>query len=516
MALTVIGFLSPVAAMADGDSKPLAAKTPEEDSIDQPLISVLENFNRRIPVILFLRTQLLPAPAAYGEYCKANAAKRRSALRRSVLERLKAMAEKEQKQVLEALESPPGARRLWIVNAISVTLTPQLIRRAAGLDAVRYVYIGARNAAAARPGNVRTVLKQEERKPFSVKEKKVPWNLEMIGAARVWKELGITGEGAVVAMLDTGANYPHEDLRSNIWINRTETPNNGLDDDGNGYTDDYYGYDFSRMRAEVIARGRQQHGTWTAGIVAGDGSGGTVTGVAPRARLMLLKAGGFYATALAYQYALENGADVISMSFSIPNLGNRRALWRLMCEHATLAGLVSVSGAGNFQQQAAIPVQLRIPEGIPCVIGAGGVNRQMRVPIFCSLGPVEWGSVKFYNDYAMPGGLVKPDVCGFPGPGYPLLGPAAKGYIDPNTNIKGNSFSGPHIAGVAALMLSANPELPAWRIKEIMEATAKDLWAKGKDNRTGAGLLDAFEATREAKERSAAATTPEPAEKKNE
>jgi len=118
----------------------------------------------------------------------------------------------------------------------------------------------------------------------------------MIGAVRVWKELGITGEGAVVAMLDTGVNYVHEDLRSNIWINRKETPNNGLDDDGNGYVDDYYGYDFSRMRSEVIARGRRQHGTWTAGIVAGDGSGGTVTGVAPRARLMPLKADGTRAT----------------------------------------------------------------------------------------------------------------------------------------------------------------------------------------------------------------------------
>ncbi|NIQ56782.1 MAG: S8 family serine peptidase, partial [Gemmatimonadetes bacterium] len=62
-----------------------------------------------------------------------------------------------------------------------------------------------------------------------------------------------------------------------------------LDDDGNGWADDYYGFDFKRMRAEVGAFGTGfQHGTTVAGIIAGDGTGGTVTGVAPRARIMSL------------------------------------------------------------------------------------------------------------------------------------------------------------------------------------------------------------------------------------
>ena len=72
-----------------------------------------------------------------------------------------------------------------------------------------------------------------------------------------------------------------------------------------------------------------------------------------------------------HEYALENGADVMNMSFSIPNLGHARGLWRLMSEQATAAGLVLVSGAGNFQRSFLKPVQLRIPEGIPCVIAAG-------------------------------------------------------------------------------------------------------------------------------------------------
>jgi serine protease AprX len=206
--------------------------------------------------------------------------------------------------------------------------------------------------------------------------------------------------------------------------------------------------------------------------------------------------GGTYGAARVHEYALENGADAMNMSFSIPNLGHTRGLWRLMSEHATAAGLVLVSGAGNFQRLRQ-PVQLRIPEGIPCVIAAGGVDRNMKIPRFVSLGPVEWGSVKFYEDHPMPKGLIKPDVSGFPGAGYPVLA-ATRGYIDPNLRIRGNSFSGPHVAGTVALMLSANPDLPAWRVKEILEATATDLGPKGKDNDTGAGLLNAFAAVKAA------------------
>ena len=63
---------------------------------------------------------------------------------------------------------------------------------------------------------------------------------------------------------------------------------------------------------------------------------------------------------------------------------------------------------------------------------------------------------------------------------------------------RGNSFSGPHAAGVAALMLSANPELPAWRVKELMEATCKDLGEEGRDTTYGAGLIQADAAVRAA------------------
>ena len=187
------------------------------------------------------------------------------------------------------------------------------------------------------------------------------------------------------------------------------------------------------------------------------------------------------------------------MSFSLPNLGNLRGLWRMLSDHATCAGLVLVSGAGNFQQNQRIPVQIRIPEGIPSVICAGGVNENMQVPNFCSLGPVEWASVKFFEDYPMPKGLIKPDVCGFPGPKYPVIDWRSDGYIDPNNNIQGNSFSSPHISGCAALVLSVAPEMPAWVVREVLEKTASDIGKKGKDTKYGAGLANAYKAVLMAK-----------------
>ena len=74
-----------------------------------------------------------------------------------------------------------------------------------------------------------------------------------------------------------------------------------------------------------------------------------------------------------------------------------------------------------------------------------------------------------------------------------------EGLIDPNNRVRGNSFSGPHVSGTVALMFEANPRLTAMKVKQILESTAKDIAPPGKDNRTGAGLLDAYEAVLAAK-----------------
>ena len=132
----------------------------------------------------------------------------------------------------------------------------------------------------------------------------------------------------VIALLDTGIEYTHPDLRNRMWTNMAETPNNGVDDDGNGYVDDYYGMDMLAGSVEVRPSS-SQHGTLVSGILVGDGTGGTVTGVAPGARVMAFRTGSLVSSFLALQYAIEHGADVVNMSFSLPDLGNLRGVWRL-------------------------------------------------------------------------------------------------------------------------------------------------------------------------------------------
>ncbi len=234
------------------------------------------------------------------------------------------------------LGNPEGAESLWVVNAIKVKLTGEEIRKAAMMAEVKYIYPEADDSKKPKgQAKVSRVIEQAERTPFSHEGKVVPWNLKGFGALQTWDELKVTGEGAVVAMLDTGADYEHPDLINNIWINTREVPNSGKDDDGNGVVDDLYGYNFAAGSPEVKPAAGANHGLWTAGIVAGDGSSGTVTGVAPRARLMfVIMGGGFFQTAQSIQYVLGNGADVINMSFSIPNLGVARGVWRMMAENA--------------------------------------------------------------------------------------------------------------------------------------------------------------------------------------
>jgi len=476
-----------------------------ELKLDPPLRTAVAA-GRSARVIVLGRTQLFAPVGGLEQFAAAHAADDRRVLRTQVVSTLKQNAAAEQARILQALGRTRADRALWILNAMSLELTAEEIRTVSALNDVLFVWAGGEALSTPRETTPPILLLPSTTPPpFSAAGKRVAWNVAHLNAPRVWNELGNVGRGAVVAVLDNGANYAHQDLRHNLWRNVREVPGNGIDDDANGWIDDVYGYDFGAMSPNVrdTSSGRQ-HGTMTSGIVAGDGTGGIVTGVAPRARVMLLKltggnvdAGGNrpIAAALAYQYAIENGADILSMSFSLPDLGNLRGYWRMMSDHAVAAGLVLVGGAGNFRATQPIPVQHQSPKDVPSVISVGGIDTLRTLVAFSSMGPAEWSSVALYGDYPMPAGIVKPDLVAFPGEGYPVLSVTDSGYIDTNAiRIRGNSFSGPQVAGIAALMLTDRPSMSVWRLREILEATARDLGAKGKDNMFGFGLVDAYAA----------------------
>jgi len=460
------------------------------NKIDPALQAIMET-QSQITVLILGSDQLMNPPDGYQTFIEANAGANRLTLRDEVITELKSIAQAQQPFILDQLDDVSTAIQLWLVNAIEATVSPDTINQLATMDEVRYLYPTAKTSVQTSGVGVEAVIEPNPDRSFSLEGKEIPWNVADIGAERTWRELAIYGEGAIIASIDSGINYLHQDLVNNVWINESEIPNNGIDDDDNGYVDDLYGFDFGNMNPRVGHFDPvRQHGSWTSGIAVGDGNGGIVTGIAPRARIMMLRAGFSQSSfVMAFQYALDHGADVMTMSFSIPDLGQLRGFWRLMAEHAIGAGMVLVSGAGNFQQTALHPVQLRTPEDIPSLIAVGGVGQFKQPVSFSSTGPVEWASVDLYQGVAE---LIKPDVSAFPGAGYPLLGLGQEGYDTGNR--RGNSFSAPHAAGTVALMLSAAPTLPAWRVRLILESTATDLGQPGKDNLTGAGLIDAFAA----------------------
>ncbi|MGE3805817.1 MAG: S8 family serine peptidase, partial [Gemmataceae bacterium] len=171
----------------------------------------------------------------------------------------------------------------------------------------------------------------------------------------------------------------------------------------------------------------------------------------------------------------------------------------------------AVGGAGNFAQNAPAGKQITLPKDIPCVIAAAGVGADGNRPPFSSKGPCSWQGVKFYDDFPPDKPLLKPDVTTF-NTDFPCWSRANfararrlkevwqddKKEYGLYIGLRGNSFAGPHVAGVAALMLSANPDLPAWEVKRILEETSKDLGAAGRDAEFGAGLVQALPAVQKA------------------
>ncbi len=137
-------------------------------------------------------------------------------------------------------------------------------------------------------------------------------------------------ESIIVAVIDTGIDYTHEDLRANMWTNPGETPGDGIDNDDNGFVDDVYGYDFigpdwSHPQPDSDPMDDDGHGTHVAGIVAATANNARgIAGTAPGVRLMAVKAldsqgsGTTDAIVAAIHYAANNGAEVVNMSLGGP------------------------------------------------------------------------------------------------------------------------------------------------------------------------------------------------------
>ncbi|MHC4387306.1 MAG: S8 family serine peptidase [Planctomycetota bacterium] len=268
----------------------------------------------------------------------------------------------------------------------------------------------------------------------------------------------VTGSGdVIVAVIDTGVDYTHLDLAANMWVNGAElngTP--GVDDDGNGYIDDTYGYDFYNNDGDPWDD--HYHGTHCAGTVGAAGNNGVgVTGVCWNVKIMALKwmsssGSGYTSAAIAcVEYSTLMGANLSSNSWrqvntNVPNPALEDAIIA-----SGNAGMLFVASAGNDStDNDVIP---HYPSSYDCenIIAVLSTDKYDNKSGFSCYGLTS-------VDLGAPGSDI---LSCEPGGGYQ--------YLD------GTSMATPHVAGACALVWSVCPSLTNLQVKDIILRTVDPL-----------------------------------------
>ena len=268
------------------------------------------------------------------------------------------------------------------------------------------------------------------------------WGLNAIGAPEAWNTGTGTGQ-TVVAVIDSGVQYNHPDLAANMWRNPGEVPGNGRDDDGNGFKDDVYGYDF--VNNDGNPTDDHGHGTHIAGTIGAVGDNGVgVAGVGWNIKIMALKfldssGSGYTSDAVrALNYAVARGAKVVNASFGG---GGYDPALATAINNARAKGVIVVAAAGNDgTDNDANPVY---PANYPGdnLVTVAATDRNDRLASFSNYG-------RTTVDIAAPGSGI-----------YSTLPNGRYG------SYSGTSMATPHVAGALALVWDAHP---TWNYRQVI------------------------------------------------
>jgi len=287
--------------------------------------------------------------------------------------------------------------------------------------------------------------------------------LERIEAAAAW-QIEAGKKSVVVAVVDTGTQLNHPDLSAQIWKNPGETLN-GVDDDGNGFVDDVNGWNF--VSGNNNPNDDNEHGTHCAGIVAATrGNNQGIVGAADVTimTLKVLDAQGSGATSdiiQAVQYAADNGASIISMSLGGPGYDQ---VFADVCREVAGRNILIVAASGNESSDF-----MGYPASYEGVMAVGATDQNDQLANFSNTGE----------------GLA------ITAPGVDILSTVPGSGYD---SFSGTSMATPYVAGVAALVRSANPGLSAAQVRQLLMDSADDLGQPGYDTAFGAGRVNARKA----------------------
>lgn len=287
------------------------------------------------------------------------------------------------------------------------------------------------------------------------------WGMSDIGVKDAWN----TTKGSntiVVAVIDTGIDYTHDDLAANIWRNPGETgtdvqgrdkAKNGVDDDGNGYVDDVVGWDFAKndnkpydVASGGFFGGNPGHGTHCAGNVGGIADNGKgIVGVAPNIKMMAVRfldengSGDMANGVKAIKYAVDAGAKVLSNSWGSEGDGGEGTPLKEAIQYAMDKGVLFVAAAGNGHSGVGYNNDTDAKPGYPAsydhanIVSVAAIDKGNKLGSFSN-----WGAKTV--DIAAPGVGVYSTV-------------TANKYM----NLDGTSMACPHVAGAAALYWSKHP-----------------------------------------------------------
>jgi subtilisin family serine protease len=299
----------------------------------------------------------------------------------------------------------------------------------------------------------------------------VNWGILRISAPEAWT-ITHGRSDVVVAVIDTGIDTSIPQLEASLWVNPGEIPHNGIDDDGNGYTDDIHGWDFrDGDNSSLIGTDLHWHGTFVAGIIAAQPGEVPIVGVAPGVRIMdirFLDSNNQFSSrdwntfAEAINYAVDNGANIINMSIysnSRPPVTLENAIRR-----AVQSGVVIIGIAGNTEQAGVL-----YPGKYDDVYAVSATTQNDLLANFSARGPEVF-------------------FCA-PGEGITSFLPGGQA-----ATRSGTSFAAPHVSGTLALILSAFPSLSPEQAVDVLLGSLIDLGTRGADSSFGQGLIDAFEA----------------------
>ena len=301
------------------------------------------------------------------------------------------------------------------------------------------------------------------------------WYLPRIQAPEAWEK--ITGSTEIIiAIIDSGVDIDHPDLKENIWKNYGEVFGDGIDNDGNGYIDDVYGWDFVSQSFDPNPKFEPgyteigiNHGTVVAGVVAARGNNGIgITGVTWQSKIMPLRAldssgiGDTLTVSKAIDYAIDMGADIINLSFVGPD---ESQTLKEAIEKAYRAGILIVAAVGNeekighnLEEKPMYPVCHETEEE-NMVLGVVAIDEKNKKALFSNYG-------KKCVDIAAPGTRFYGTQVYEPSD---LFEKYYGGYWS------GTSLAAPLVAGVGALLKSLNPDLSVDEMRDIIIRNADQI-----------------------------------------